>query len=141
MLLKGCSLIRLLILFMIIPKILFANQIENFLSKKDEDRAQKLFLQIKCLACQGQVIENSDTQIAFEMRKLIREQINSGLKNEEIKEKLVKEYGSQILTDPPFNIKTFYLWLLPILTFFFGFVIILFQKSFKGRHNLPKKLN
>ncbi len=41
----------------------------------DEQRARELFLQVRCLVCAGQVIENSDTEFSFEMRKLIRQKI------------------------------------------------------------------
>ncbi len=46
---------------------------QTTLTKQQQERAQKLFLQVKCLICEGQVIESSDTQIAIEMRKLITE--------------------------------------------------------------------
>jgi cytochrome c-type biogenesis protein CcmH len=62
-----------------------------------EARARQLFLEVRCVVCGGQVIENSDSNFSFEMRQLIREKILAKKSDAEIKEELVKEYGSNIL--------------------------------------------
>jgi cytochrome c-type biogenesis protein CcmH/NrfF len=52
---------------------------ETRLAKEtQEQRAMNLFLQVRCLICGGQVIENSDSEFSFEMRKLIRQKIAAG---------------------------------------------------------------
>ena len=95
-----------------------------------EQRAMQLFLEVRCLICGGQVIENSNTEFSYEMRKLIRQKISSGLTNEEIKTELVKEFGEDILTSANQN----FLWCLPVL-----FVVILssliLRSLFTFRHN------
>lgn len=81
-----------------------------------EQRAQKLFLEVRCLVCNGQVIENSDSEFSFEMRQLIRKKISEKKSDEKIKKELVKEFGDDILVTP--NAKTFkgfLLWFLPML--------------------------
>ncbi len=98
---------------------------EKFLPKNQEERAQNLFLQVKCPVCEGQVIENSSTEIAFEMRKLIREKISQGKTDDEIKNYLIKNYGSEILTSPPLNSQTLLLWILPITFLALGFIYLL----------------
>jgi len=109
----------------IFPFQIFAS--ENFLPEIQEQRAQRLFLQVKCLVCEGQVIENSNTQIALQMRKLIREKIIQGLSDQEIKDFLVKNYGDEILTSPPINHNSWLLWFLPLIAFVI-FIIILVKK-------------
>ena len=52
-----------------------------------EQRAMKLFLEVRCLVCEGQVIESSNTEFSLEMRKLIRRKILEGKSDEEIKSK------------------------------------------------------
>ncbi len=98
---------------------------ELFLPEEQEQRAQNLFLQVKCLVCEGQVIENSNSGVAFELRKLIREQIQTGLSDKDIKNYLVSNYGPEILTSPPLNKHTLLLWLLPLIFFVIGFFVIL----------------
>lgn len=102
---------------------------EEFLPQEQESRAQSLFLQVKCVVCEGQVIENSNSQVAFELRKLIREKIQSGLSNEQIKNDLVESYGPEILTSPPFNNQTILLWALPIIFSIFGLLFIYRNRS------------
>ncbi len=93
----------------------FALTPENRLADDaQEQRAMKLFLEVRCLVCEGQVIENSNTEFSFEMRKLIREKIAAGKSDEEIKADLVKEFGKDILTYSDFGKSDFLLWLLPL---------------------------
>jgi len=66
----------------------------------DENRAMNLFLQVRCLVCNGQVIENSDSKFAFYVRSLIREQISQGKSDDDIKENLVATFGEDILNQP-----------------------------------------
>ncbi len=80
-----------------------------------EQRAMHLFLEVRCLVCQGQVIENSNTEFSFEMRKLIRQKISDGKSDEEIKSELIKEFGTDILVYSDFGKNNFLLWLLPII--------------------------
>lgn len=87
--------------------------------EKQEQRAMRLFLQVRCVVCGGQVIENSDTEFSFQMRQLIREKISAGKVDEEIKNELVKEFGQDILTKP--DRSNLALWLLPL-----AFAVILF---------------
>ena len=67
---------------------------------QDENRAMNLFLQVRCLVCNGQVIENSDSKFAFDVRSLIREQISQGKSDDDIKENLVATFGEDILNQP-----------------------------------------
>ena len=69
-------------------------------NQEDENRAMNLFLQVRCLVCNGQVIENSDSKFAFDVRALIREQISQGKSDDDIKENLVATFGEDILNEP-----------------------------------------
>lgn len=94
----------------------FALAPENHLENEaHEQRAMKLFLEVRCLVCHGQVIENSSTEFAFEMRKLIRQKISQGKSDAEIKDELVKEFGNDILVYSELSKNNFLLWLLPSL--------------------------
>lgn len=69
-------------------------------NEADEQRARQLFLQVRCLVCNGQVIENSFTEFSYQMRQNIRVKIAAGKTNEEIKSALVEEFGDDILVAP-----------------------------------------
>ena len=81
----------------------------------DEQRANKLFLQVRCLVCGGQVIENSDSEFSFEMRKFIRQKISQGKSNEQIKSELINKFGADILTEINEPKSWLILWLLPLI--------------------------
>ncbi len=93
----------------------FALSPEAHISEPQEQRARELFLQIKCPVCAGQVIESSDTEISFQLRKLVREKIVEGKSDEEIKSYLVTHYGEDILNSPNFNFTNMWLWILPLM--------------------------
>ncbi len=100
----------------------FALAPEQRLSDAQEQRARELFLQIKCPVCAGQVIESSSTEISFQLRKLVREKISQGQSDEEIKDYLVAEYGSDILNSPTKS--DFLLWILPLIFVVAGIFIV-----------------
>ncbi|NBV06977.1 MAG: cytochrome c-type biogenesis protein CcmH [Proteobacteria bacterium] len=109
----------------------FALTPEKHLSDNvSEQRAMKLFLEVRCLVCEGQVIENSNTEFAFEMRKLIREKISDGKSDKQIKSELVKEFGSDILVYSDFDKSNFLLWLLPIV---FGITVPVYIFYFRKK--------
>lgn len=103
-----------------------ALMVEEKLPNQQELRAINLFLQVRCLVCNGQVIENSDAEFAFEMRKLIRKKISQNLTDEEIKEYLQENFGNDILTEINLQNGGYFLWILPI---FFTILGIFFLRK------------
>ena len=101
-----------------------------------EQRARNLFLEVRCLVCEGQVIESSATEFSFEMRKLIRKKISEGKSDKEIKAELVAEFGEDILTSTDFGKNNFMLWLLPLL--FAVFLLVKISKLFFGKGRDPE---
>jgi cytochrome c-type biogenesis protein CcmH len=87
---------------------------ERLADELQEQRARNLFLEVRCLVCEGQVIESSDTAFSFEMRKLIRNKILAGKNDEEIRQDLIDEFGEDILISE-INGKNKILFILPVL--------------------------
>jgi cytochrome c-type biogenesis protein CcmH len=102
----------------------------KLVDEAQEQRAMQLFLEVRCLVCNGQVIENSDTEFSFQMRKLIREKISKGESDEKIKSDLMKEFGEDILTQPQ-NFTKIFLWLMPAIFAIAGILFLprLLRKS------------
>ena len=92
---------------------------EKLPDESQEKRAMALFLEVRCLVCNGQVIENSDTEFSFLMRKNIRQKIAENKSDDEIRSELVAEFGEDILTRPS-GANRLILWGLPGL---FGLVV------------------
>lgn len=107
----------------------FALSVEERLNDEElENRAMNLFLEVRCLVCQGQVIESSDTEFSAQLRKLIRDKIQDEKSDKQIKLELRKEFGEDILLKPDYK-KQFLLWFLPFLSIFLaGFFL---KKYFK----------
>lgn len=114
------------LLALLLPTSLHALSPEIRLSdESQEQRAMNLFLQVRCLVCAGQVIESSNTEFSFEMRKLIRKKIFDGKNDEKIKAELVAEFGEDILAEPKAGaVGWVFLWCLPLI---FAVAVILFM--------------
>jgi cytochrome c-type biogenesis protein CcmH len=106
--------------------IIFIFSFTNLSSQeKDIELRSKISKNIRCLVCQGQSIYDSNSDFANSMRIIIDKKLNEGLNENEIYEYLKIQYGEWITYDPAFNKKTFILWILPILLFLIGGIIIL----------------
>ena len=84
----------------------------------------KILKNIRCLICQGQSVYDSESEFASSIKLIVERRINEGLEEEEIYEYLKEKYGDWIIYDPELNKKTYVLWLLPLLLFLFGGVVI-----------------
>ena len=96
-----------------LPSVENNNKLTNKISKN-----------IRCLICQGQSVYDSQSDFALSMKLVIEKKLNEGLKEKEIYEYLIDQYGQWITYDPEFNQKTLILWTLPILLFIIGGAII-----------------
>ena len=87
-----------------------ADQLPN---PAQEGRARHLFQEIRCLVCQNESIDDSEAQLADDLRRIVREQIRSGRTDTEVRAFLVARYGKFVLLKPPFDAGTALLWLGP----------------------------
>ena len=84
----------------------------------------KILKNTRCLICQGQSVYDSESEFASSVKLIVERRINEGLEEEQIYEYLKEKYGDWIIYDPELNKKTYVLWLLPLLLFLFGGVVI-----------------
>ena len=82
-----------------------------------ESRARALSKNIRCLVCQNQSIDNSNADLARDLRILVRERLTSGDTDQQILDFLIARYGDFIMLKPPFKGTTFLLWFGPALVF------------------------
>lgn len=80
---------------------------------KDEARAQRLFTEVRCVACQGQDIADSEAKIAADMRREIRREIAAGRSDGDIRQNLARTYGDYVLFRPRVSKGNLILWGLP----------------------------
>ena len=75
---------------------------------------------IRCIVCQGQSIDESNSDFAINIKNLISVKLEDGLNEEEIYEFLKSRYGEWIIYKPELNIDNFILWILPYVLFIAG---------------------
>ena len=97
----------------------------------EETREINIFKEVRCLVCQGQTIHESNAEMAEDLKTLIREKINEGKTDKEIKGFLVEKYGDWILMTPPIKKLTYVLWFAPIIIMSIGLIVIFRRKREK----------
>ena len=85
-----------------------------------ERRAREISTGLRCLICQNQSIDDSDAQLAKDLRLLVRERLVAGDTDQEVESFLVQRYGEFVLLKPTFGAHTLLLWLTPSLVLVLG---------------------
>jgi len=78
-----------------------------------EARARALSQELRCLVCQNQSIDESNADLAHDLRVLLRQRLAAGDTDRQVLDYLVARYGVFVLLDPPFAPTTYLLWLTP----------------------------
>jgi cytochrome c-type biogenesis protein CcmH len=97
------------------------NVSSNYVINKTREIGQN----IRCLVCQNQSIDESSSQIAQDLRILIKEKINTGSTDKEIYDYLSDRYGDYILLNPPLKTNTILLWFLPFIILILGLFLVM----------------
>jgi cytochrome c-type biogenesis protein CcmH len=88
-------------------------------------RAVHLAEQLRCLVCQNQTIADSNAELAVDLRRQIREQIEQGRSDGQIVAFMVERYGDFVLYRPPLKGTTLLLWFGPPLLLLLGIIFLL----------------
>jgi cytochrome c-type biogenesis protein CcmH len=75
-----------------------------------EQRARDLSAELRCLVCQNQSIDDSDAELAKDLRVLVRERLVAGDSDEQVRQFLVDRYGEFVLLNPRVSTQTILLW-------------------------------
>jgi|TARA_B100000959_G_scaffold76176_1_gene80905 cytochrome c-type biogenesis protein CcmH len=110
--------------------------INNSYSKEDHlDELKKISKNIRCLICQGQSIDDSNSDFAINIKYVILKKLNKGSSEDEIYDFLKSKYGDWIVYKPEFKLYNLLLWLIPYFIFFIGGILI-YQKIFKKNEKI-----
>lgn len=98
---------------------------EEILSDPEmEENARAVSRHLRCVVCQNQSIDDSDAELARDMRVLVRERIMAGDTNREVLDYMVSRYGNYVLLKPPFEASTYVLWIGPGVIFLLGLIAV-----------------
>lgn len=86
-------------------------------------RYQNLTEELRCLVCQNETIADSQAGLAADLRNQLRDQIASGKSDEDILKFMTDRYGAFVLYKPPFDSRTWILWLSPAILLVGGVLI------------------
>lgn len=82
-----------------------------------EGRAREISQNLRCVVCQNQSIDDSDAELARDLRVMVRERLVQGDSNAQVIDFVTSRYGDFVLLNPPFKAKTYLLWFGPALIF------------------------
>ena len=97
-----------------------------------EARARHLFAQFRCLVCQNESIDDSEADLASDLRQIVRQQVAAGRTDPQIRAFMVDRYGEFVLLKPRFSPGNAVLWLAPAVIVLAGGAIF----ALKGRRRV-----
>jgi cytochrome c-type biogenesis protein CcmH len=96
-----------------------------------EQRAREISQGLRCVVCQNQSIDDSDAELARDLRLLVRERLQAGDSDVAVVDYVVSRYGDFVLLAPPMRIGTYALWFGPAVIVAAGAAGVLWY--FRGR--------
>jgi len=97
-----------------------ADPAERLADPAQEARARTIFKDVRCLVCQNESIDDSEAELAHDLRQVVREQVRLGRSDAEIKRFLTDRYGEFVLMTPAFSWVNLALWGGPFLVVVLG---------------------
>ncbi len=104
-----------------------------------EARARSLSSELRCMVCQNQSIDDSDAELAHDLRVLVRERLSAGDTDEQVLEFVVARYGEFVLLKPRFSQRNALLWGTPVLLLVAGGIFIVVAG--RSRRKVTPKLS
>lgn len=102
-----------------------------------EQRAREISRGLRCVMCQNQSIDDSDAPMAQDLRRIVRERLESGASDAEIKAWVVKRYGDFVLLSPPVKTQTLLLWAGPLVFLALGLLSVFIYWRKRSREISP----
>jgi cytochrome c-type biogenesis protein CcmH len=89
-----------------------------------EARARALFHEIRCVVCQSESIDDSEADVARDLRQAVRRQVAAGQSDQQVRDYLATRYGEFILLKPRFSPGNAALWLTPFAIVLIGGAVL-----------------
>jgi cytochrome c-type biogenesis protein CcmH len=105
-----------------------------------EAQVRDIALQLRCPVCQGLSVGDSPSELANEMRTLVREQLQQGKTTAEVLDYFAQRYGEWILLAPPKRGFNLVIWVLPFVLLPIGALVIYLGARRWVRNRLPEAL-
>ncbi|MBX6321857.1 MAG: cytochrome c-type biogenesis protein CcmH, partial [Rhodospirillaceae bacterium] len=109
----GTLLAALVLLCLVASAALAVRPDEMLADPALEARAREISRGIRCMVCQSENIDDSEADLAHDLRVIVRERLKAGDTDDEVRQYLVARYGDFILMKPPLKPSTWLLWFGP----------------------------
>ena len=96
-----------------------------------DERVKNLTLELRCMTCQNQSIYDSDAEFSNDIKKIVKQKLQEGKSERDIKKFLVERYGEYILFRPLINNNNIFLWSFPFILLVFGIFFVLIKTKRK----------
>ncbi|MFV0801003.1 cytochrome c-type biogenesis protein CcmH [Brucella sp. MAB-22] len=96
-----------------------------------EKRARTISGELRCMVCQNESIDDSNAELARDLRVLVRDRLKEGDSDEQVMDFIVDRYGEFVLLKPRLNARTVLLWGFPVVVLLIGAVAL--AVAFRGR--------
>lgn len=128
--------IRLALVLMFFATASYAVEPDEILSNPAlEARARDISENLRCVVCQNEAIDTSNSGVARDLRLLVRERLVAGDTDDQVYDYVVARYGDFVLFRPPWKPSTYALWLSSIIAALVGIFVVfgLFRRLAKRR--------
>ena len=119
----------LIVIFFLYSQVQSVEPDEILADQNLENVARLIGKELRCLVCQNEDIENSNADMARDLRILVRKMLLEGKTKDEIISYIHSRYGDFVLFNPHVRYDTSFLWLLPIIL-----LILLSYNFFRKKH-------
>ena len=96
-----------------------------------DERVKKLTLELRCMTCQNQSIYDSDAEFSNDIKKIVKQKLQEGESEKDIKKFLAERYGEYILFRPLMNYNNIFLWSFPFILLIIGLFFVLIKTKTK----------
>jgi cytochrome c-type biogenesis protein CcmH/NrfF len=137
--------IRLSLINSLLMLVLFLNTsciaANSDLVSQEEDRINKINRVIMCPVCPGESIDQSQNEIASNMRAIVKDLVRQGKTEDEIKDYFIGKYGPVILLEPSTEGISLYVWVVPPIALSFAMIIVALAVALMRKRQKNSSLN
>ncbi|MFD1197625.1 cytochrome c-type biogenesis protein [Brucella gallinifaecis] len=101
-----------------------------------EKRARQISAELRCMVCQNESINDSNAELARDLRILVRERLTAGDSDKQVVDFIVDRYGEFVLLTPRFNTQTAILWGFPVVVLLLGAIALII--AFRRRSSIKE---
>jgi cytochrome c-type biogenesis protein CcmH len=103
--------------------LLLVNPLSAAVTSDIDEQTQNIAKELRCVVCQNLSVADSPSEMAQQMRGVVREQLEAGKTPEEIKDFFVSKYGEWVLLTPKTQGFSLLVWLLPFVVLAVGLAL------------------